>query len=477
MSTIQENTATQTRSAPAAAALPLTGEGSSAGAVDPDLLASLQASFKSDDANITAQNAVTRTTIDDIALNRRVVTGTDHSYSHTLDDWAVTNQKASGRCWLFAGLNLLRVGAMREMKLKDFEFSQNYTLFWHKLERSNFFLEAILQTADREVDDRTVAYLLDHPNDDGGQWTMFTNIVKKYGLLPKAFMPETQSSSATRKMNALLTAKLKIAASELRAMHAQGKSAEEIREDKQSVLDAVYRMLCIHLGDPPRRFTWQWNDKDRQFHRDDAMSPQAFSERYVNLDLDRYVCLVNDPRPSSPFGQTYSVAFLGNVVGADPVLYLNVEIKTMKDAAMNTIMNGEPVWFGCDMGKMTNRKLGIMDDKLYEYARVYRTCFKLDKGSRLNYHLTKMSHAMLFTGVDVVDGNPRRWRVENSWGEDAGQKGFFVMSDSWFSEHMFEIVVKKTNLPGALQQALETPPIVLPPWDPMGALAAGHRQE
>ncbi len=437
----------------------------------PQLLARLAASFEAEPAYTLAQNAVTQTPVTDVTLNRSVIASTDHTFSNLLDDWAVTNQKKSGRCWMFAGLNLLRVGAMKKMNLKEFEFSQNYTLFWDKLERANYFLEAIIQTAHRPADDRLVAWLLDHPLEDGGQWNMFVNVVRKHGLVPKAFMPETESSSNTRQMNAVVIAKLQEAARILRDLRAGGAPMEAALAARDETLQVVYRILSIHLGTPPRRFDWQWTDKDKGFHRDGEMTPQEFADAYVDLPLDEYVCLVNDPRESSPYGRTFTVDFLGNVVGGEIVKYLNIELGLMKQIAMETITGGEPVWFGCDVGKMMRRDLGIWDAKLFDYDGIYDTSFGLDKAQRLVYHQTLMTHAMLFTGVDVVNDKPRRWRVENSWGDENGRKGFYVMNDSWFDEHMFEIAARRSALPAQLQEALELEPIVLPAWDPMGSLA------
>ena len=422
-----------------------------------------------------AQNAITQVTAEDVALNRRIVFETDHSFSNVLDDWSVTNQKQTGRCWMFAGLNLLRVGAMQKMGLKSFEFSQNYTMFCDKIERANYFLEAIIDTADRDVDDRTVAYLLTRPISDGGQWNMFVNLVRKHGLLPKPLMPETQSSSSSGRMNSILAAKLREAAKTLRDQFAGGATREELRAEKEQTLAVIYRILCIHLGTPPGGFAWQWTDKDRNFHRDPERTPQQFAETYVDLPIDDYVCLVHDPRPTSPTGRTFTVEYLGNVVEGGIVKYLNVDVGLMKELTRRSIEKGEPVWFGCDTGKQSRRDLGIWDRDLFDYGSVYDTAFGLDKAARLSYHETAMTHAMLFTGCDIVEGlnghGVRRWRVENSWGEEPGKKGFFVMNDNWFDEYVFEIAVRKSELPADLQAALDEEPIVLPAWDPMGALA------
>jgi bleomycin hydrolase len=416
-----------------------------------------------------AQNAVTRVAVDDVALDREIVNGADHTLSHLLDDWKVTNQQRSGRCWLFAGLNLLRVGAMHKMNLKEFEFSQNHTMFWDKLERANYFLEAVIDTAERDVDDRTVAFLLDTVASDGGQWNMFVAVVDKHGLVPKAFMPETQSSSNTAAMNAVLRRVLRQGARGVRAAAERG--VEEARAEKAAVLAIVHRVLCIHLGTPPEEFLWQWTDKDRVFHRAGTMTPQQFAAEYVDLPIDDYVCLVHDPRPSSPTGRTFTVEYLGNVLEAPPVTYLNVGIDVIRDVASSTLQGGEPVWFGCDVGKMMSNDFAVWDAALYDYPSVYDTTFGLDKADRLTFHESQMTHAMLFTGVDIVDGRPRRWRVENSWGKDKGRDGFYTMNDSWFDEYLFEIAARADSLPQELRAALGADPIVLPAWDPMGALA------
>ncbi len=415
------------------------------------------------------QNAVAETPVDKIALDREIVTTTTPTVSNLLDRWKVTNQKKSGRCWMFAGLNLLRPGAMDRLGLTEFEFSQNFPMFYDKLERANYFCEAMIELADREADDRTVAYLLDSVLGDGGQWNMFAALVAKHGLVPKQAMPETQSSSSTAQMNAALRTVLRTATPRLRSF---GSDLAAAREAKRDVLSAVHRILSIHLGTPPQSFEWQWTDDDKQFHRAGSLTPQEFAREYVTLPMDEYVCLVDDPRPSSPRGRTFTVDYLGNVVGAPPVIYLNVEPALLRDLARDAIVGGEPVWFGCDVGKQLDRERGLWDARLYDYESVYDTAFDLDKAGRLTYHETEMTHAMLFTGVDVDDaGQARKWRVENSWGDEHGEKGFYTMNDSWFHEYVFEIAARRDRLPQHLQAALDEEPIVLPAWDPMGALA------
>ena len=461
-------TATRDRRATGDAATTMNG---TEGALGAETLEALQTGFRSIPGNSIAQNAVTRTSVDHVTLNRQVVNATDHTFSTVLDDWKVTSQGQSGRCWAFAGMNLLRVGAKEKMDLKEFEFSQTFVLFWDKLERSNYFLEAIIETVDRPHDDRTVGFLLDRPLEDGGQWNMFVALIQKHGLAPKAMMPETQSSNATRRMNQILYTLLRQGARDIREARAAGATINALRERKDETLERIHRVLSIHLGTPPGKIQWQWTDRDGEFHRDEEMTPQEFARKYITLPVEDYVCLVHDPRPDHPLNHTYTVEYLGNVIGGKPVTYLNVEVDLMKDLARRSIEDGEPVWFGCDVGKMMHRGLGLWDADLYQLDELYGIDFDLDKPGRLLYHDTLMTHAMLFTGVDAIDDGVRRWRVENSWGEKTGVKGYFTMNDNWFAEYVFEIATRREMLPAELQDALDLEPIVLPAWDPMGALA------
>ena len=441
------------------------------GAITTEQLADFHANVRDNASLRLMQNVVTQHDVNEVALNRDVVTAAAHNFSTVLDDWKVTNQARSGRCWMFAGLNLFRSETKNVLNLKQFEYSQNYVMFWDKLERANFLLEAVIETADRPIDDRTVAWLLQTSINDGGQWDMFVSLIKKHGAVPKEAMPETESSSNSMRMNFILNYQLRQGAQAIRRSYANELGLEAMRQAKNETLNVIYQALCIHLGTPPSRFNWQWTDKDDEFHRDGEMTPAQFAEKYIVTPMDEYVCLVHDPRETSPIGRTYTIQYLGNVVDGVPIRYLNVDIQLMKDLTLRMLQDGKPVWMGCDTGKQMHRDKGIWDAELFDYAGVYGAEFGMDKAARLEYHQTRMTHAMLFTGVDVVDGEPRRWRVENSWDDKVGDKGFFLMNDSWFAEYMFEIAVPKSYLPEDLQRALDLEPIVLPPWDPMGSLA------
>ncbi|MCK6438826.1 MAG: C1 family peptidase [Planctomycetes bacterium] len=440
-------------------------------ALTPELIDGFRKDFASNPRNITMQNAIGTTSVDALSLNRAVVASTDHTFSNTVDNWKATAQNKSGRCWIFAGCNVLRAACMKNLENKDFELSQNYMMFWDKLEKCNYFLEAMIETAGRDVDDRTVDYLIGHPVGDGGQWNMFANLIEKYGVVPKSAMPETESSSNSGSMNKILTTKLRQYAMALRNAYAAKASPSELSAMKQDMMNVLHRVLCIHLGTPPKTFFWQWKDKKDNFHRDGEMTPKEFAQKYLTTPLDEYVCLVDDPRKSNPKGKVYTVEYLGNVAGGEPVRYLNVEIELIKELTMKAILDGEPVWFGCDTGKMMSRDLGLWDEKLFDFEGIYGTSFASTKEERLLYGQSQMNHAMVFTGVDVVDGKPRKWRVENSWGKEPGQEGFFTMNDNWFDEYVFEIAVHKDMLPEKYQKVLNSEATVLPAWDPMGSLA------
>jgi len=429
----------------------------------------LRKGFAADPSNKVAQNAVTNVQLPDLTLDRNLVQNMDSSFSTKLDDWKVTAQMKSGRCWLFATLNLFRVGAMKKMNLKNFEFSQAHIHFWDKFERANHLLEAIIETADRPVDDRTIHFLLSDPIGDGGQWNMAMNLIRKHGLVPKSAYPESNTSSATRWMNTELKNILRSSACEIRAILEGGGTEDEAREHKEKRIADVWKMLCIHLGTPPKTFDWQWRDKDDKFHRKGRMTPQQFAAEYVDIEWEDYVCIVNDPR--NEYYRTYTIDFLQNVAGGPPVVYLNVPSKEMKTVTQRLLEDGMPVWMGCDVGKEMDRKKGLWDADLFDVEGLYGVEYGMDKADRLRHNQTMMTHAMLFTGVDVVNGRARRWRVENSWGGETGQKGYYTMNDSWYDEYMFEIAVPKEYLLPELQKALELEPIVLPAWDPMGSLA------
>lgn len=419
-----------------------------------------------------ARNAVTHSQIDNIAMNWEVFGRINHTFSNMVSgEMKVTNQEKSGRCWIFAGLNLLRIYMGRKYNLKQFEFSQNYFMFWDKLEKSNYFLENCLATLKEEWNSRLMMYLLENPIQDGGQWQMFANIIEKYGVVPKESMPESFQSSNSSNMNGLITRKLREYAKTLRTEYHKGMSVNSLRTMKEGMLETIYQMLVVNLGTPPRRFDWQVNDKKGKFHRFENLTPQGFFREHVGLNLKDMVCLINCPMSDKHYEDVYTIKFLGNVIEGNIIRYLNLKMEVLKKAAQKSIQSDEPVWFGCDFGKYLHRDLGILDTELYDYRLLYGTDFSMDKAERLEYGDSRMTHAMLFTGVDLKKGMPVKWRVENSHGDKTGKDGYLIISDSWFDEYLYEVVVHKKHLSESLLNIYKKRPVELPPWDPMGALA------
>lgn len=300
---------------------------------------------------------------------------------------------------------------------------------------------------------------------------MAVNIIRRHGLVPKEVFPESKSSSATVHMNARLKDLLRTSACEIRDIIASGGSTDAARAHKEARMQDIWRILCIHLGTPPSTFTWTWMDKEKKHHSTGSTTPLEFMKNFLSLDIEEYVCLVHDPR--NPFNQTYTVDYLQSVAGGDPLLYLNVDIAHMKDITLRQLQDGRPVWMGCDVGKQFYRSGGIWHLDMFQYQNLYGVEFGMNKKNRLLHGQTLMTHAMMFTGVDVdkESGLPLKWRVENSWGEANGKKGFYCMHDCWFDEHMFEIACPRSYLTDDMLRGLESQPVVLPAWDPMGSLA------
>ena len=443
-------------------------------ALSHDMIKLFRKKISQDSSLRLAQNAAVRNDIIDLAMDWKYFRKIDHTFSDVISgEMRATDQKSSGRCWGFAGLNLFRIYLGRKHNLKEFEFSQSYFMFWDKLEKANYFLENVIKTINKPSNSRLIMHLLDNPIQDGGQWDMWVNLIKKYGVLPKSEMPESYQSSKSLRMNRMITRKLREFAKVIRETKQNLVSNTDLRAMKTSMLKTVYRMLTIHLGTPPESFSWKIRNKKNEFHRFEDLTPIQFFNEHVKLDLDEYICLINCPMPDKAYNEIYTVKYLGNVIEGQSIRYLNVETSVMKKAGVKSIKNNDPVWFGCDVSKYFHRTLGVMDMELFNYELFYGTNFDLDKASRLEYGDSQMTHAMLITGVDLDSKNrPIKWRVENSWGNKNGDKGYHIMSDSWFDEYNYEIVVHKSFLPNDLVKIYETKnPVKLPPWDPMGALA------
>lgn len=417
------------------------------------------------------ERAVTKNGILASSYDWHAVSETTPVFSIDLDTGDVANQKQSGRCWMFAALNTMRHDMAKQLGLKKFELSQSYTFFWDKFEKANFFYENVLRTADQPADSREVAWLMATPQQDGGQWDMLCALIEKYGVVPQTAMPETYNSSKSNEINTVLNRKLRQDAVALRQMVADKTDDKTIDEKRTSMLSDVYRMLSYSFGQPPVKFDFEYRDKDNNFHRDSDLTPKEFFSKYVGWNLNDYVSIINAPTADKPYDKTYTVDMLGNVVGGRSVKHLNVTMEDFKKLAIAQLQAGESVWFGCDVGQSSDRQKGIMDLNIYAKSELFDTDLSMTKAQRLDYGESMMTHAMVITGVDLVNNKPTKWKVENSWGPKVGEKGYFVMSDAWMDEYCYQIVVNKQFLPDKLKQAQEQEPTILKPWDPMGALA------
>ncbi|RSX55029.1 aminopeptidase C [Bifidobacterium dolichotidis] len=439
--------------------------------LDESQLNEMRSSFDSNKSCRMAMNAVTDAGINKVAHNYDRARLLQRSFSTLVDDGEATHQDRSGRCWLFSSLNVARFVAKKSMNITEFEFSQNYAMYYDKLERINYFLQdmAEIVRSGEPVDSRLFQHMLSDVMGDGGQWTMAMNVYKKYGAVPKPLFPETESSKNTGEMNTQLRRMLHTAVAHMVA------DPEHIDEIVAQAKEAGHRMLTIHLGEPPVSFDWEWTDKDGEFHRLGTVTPQEFWKRFVgDANLEDYVCLVDDPRQEHAKGHKIGIEHLNNVAGGDATEYLNVPVQFMKDCVRKILEEqGIPVWFGADCHPMMDREQGAWATDLFEYGDVYDVNFDMDKEQRVRFADSAMNHAMAFVGVDVAeDGKTtRRWRVENSWGTKIADKGYFTMSDEWFSQYVYEVAVPKAMLPEEYRKALEEPATMLPAWDPMGALA------
>ena len=429
--------------------------------------------FSSSKSYESSMNALTRSKLEDVAMDWETFRKIDHTYSDVISTEMkqVTNQKSSGRCWGFAALNLMRIELAKKYNLSNFEFSQSYFMFYDKLEKANYFLESILSTLDEDSDSRLMSWLVASPIQDGGQWDMFVNLMEKYGIVPQSVMPESFHSSNSRSMNQLITRQLRKFASILRYENNNGMSLIDLRKMKLEMMQSIYNMLCMFIGKPPESFDWQVRDKKNKFLRFDNLSPLDFYQKNVGIKLADKVCLIHCPMRDKKMNELYTIKYLGNVVEGQIIKYLNVNLDDMKRYSIKSLKNNEAVWFGCDVGKMFHRDVGVMDSDLYNYELTFGIDSEMDKATRLEYGDSQMTHAMLFTGVDLQSKNPVKWRVENSWGPKGGCKGYYLMTDKWFDQYNYEVVIDKKYLPESIKKKFDKKPVELNPWDPMGALA------
>ena len=440
-------------------------------AISMDQIANFQADLDQRAEAKVIERAVTKNGILASSQDTQAMSQTTPVFSIDLDTGSVANQKQSGRCWMFAALNTMRHSLADRFKLKNFELSQNYTFFWDKFEKANYFYENVLATADQPTSSRKVAWLMTTPQQDGGQWDMLVAIIQKYGIVPKSVMPETYNSSKSAEINSTLNLKLRKDAVELRELVAAKATEDQIQDRKEKMLNEVYRMLSYAFGEPVNEFDWEYRDDDKNYHIDQGLTPQSFFKKYIGWNLDDYVSIINAPTDDKPYNHTYTIEMLGNVLGGREVKHLNVSMADFKQLAIKQLQAGQSVWFGCDVGKSSDRQKGVMATDVYGTDELFDVDLSMSKAERLDYGQSLMTHAMVITGVDLVNGQPTKWKVENSWGDKVGEKGFFVMSDAWMDEYCYQVVVNKQFLSDDLKAAQAEEPTVLAPWDPMGALA------
>jgi bleomycin hydrolase len=424
----------------------------------------LEQSFALDAGARALVNAVTNNDVRDLVYNRDLYIRNDDLFAHKIDTKGITNQESSGRCWLFAGFNIMRPAVMKKFNISEFEFSENHLFFWDKLEKANMFLEAVIETRDADIDDRELQTLLSDPVPDGGWWSYAVNLIEKYGAMPKEMMPETKNSSNTRYMNSLLNGVARGYAVELREMAAGGADEEALRGRKMEMLQVIYRVLAIHLGVPPAEFEWRYEDKDGKMHAD-VYTPRSFYEKAVDVDLGEYVTLFD--HAGHPYDAYYRIKYCRNMPDLPDMSFVNLEADRLKKFALASVLAGDPVWFAADVGKENDYKNGIMAVGMYDYASLMGVEPGLSKKNRILYRDSTPNHAMVFIGVDTKDGEPVKWLVENSWGTDRGNKGLWSMYEDWFDEYVYAIIVHEKHVSKDVLALLGTEPVVLPAWDPM----------
>ena len=433
-----------------------------------DLINRLNKKVNEDPINIIAMNAVGRGELQELAINRDLVKSIDFSFSNELDVAPeATAQQKVGVCWMFAALNLMRYITQKKINVKSFEYSGPYLMFWDKFEKANYFLEKMVEFRANSYDDRALKLFLDNPIPDGGDWYMFVNLVKKYGVMPSSVMQHSSYSKESTKHNEVISTKLREYAASIRKMHQEGKSLEEITEQRNLFSEEIYKILVICFGNPPLKFDWSYKNEDKQFFREKDITPHDFFEKYVGVDLEDYVCLWSSPMHDTPYNKLYTIAHTRKMVGGDRLLALNLEFDEFKKYALMKLKNHEACVFSCDVGKDSLRKEGLLLKGVYNYDLLFQTKFGVDKATRLEIGDSHMTHCMLIVGVDIEDDKPIKWKVENSWGADVGKKGYFVMSDEWFNDNVYQLIVPKKYLDEEKLALLKQEPIVLPLWHPM----------
>jgi bleomycin hydrolase len=435
------------------------------GGLDSEVIEQVRQSFRMDTPTRALMNALTNNDIKKLALNREKYVAHDKLFNHKIKTKGITNQKSSGRCWLFAGLNIMRPKVIEKYELKEFEFSQSYLFFWDKFEKANTFLELIIETKDRDPLDRELTMILKSPFPDGGLWIYVVELIEKYGVVPKSVMPESEQTSKTGMMDRLVSRKLRKDAAILREMSRDGATVPQLRERKVEMLKEVYRMLALNFGNPPTEFQWRYESKDSVVSEVKTYTPQSFSKEITDVNLRDYVPIYN--HTLQPYDKLYQMRLARNIYDRPDNVFINLDTQQMREFALRQLLDNQPVYFACDVGKEQSSEFGIMAADIYDYETFYGMDFSMNKADKFRYRESHSTHAMVFVGVDTLDGKPTKWLVENSWGDERGDKGYWTMYDEWFDEYIYKVIINKKHLPKRVLEILKTEPIVLPPWDPM----------
>ena len=435
--------------------------------VDSKKLSAFNKKYNRDSKNALLRHALNKNAISDVVYDAKNEANTNYDFSIEVKTLPACNQKQSGRCWIFAACNVLRESLAKQINIENIEISQNYIAFYDKLEKANFLLTSIADLVCEKPDSRVLMHLLANGVSDGGQWDMFVNIVKKYGIVPKNNMKETKQSSATYDSNVLINSLCRQFAAEVQRYS----DPFHISDVKNDYLQKIYNLLCNSFGVPPTKFDFEYTDKDNKYHLEEGYTPKSFFDKYVGSSIDEFVSIINSPTQDKPYNKIFTIDYLNNVVEGKPITHLNVTMERMKELIISQLKNNEVVWFGSDVSNYRDRVAGLWDDLSYDYVSAFDFDIKFDKADMLDYHESCMNHAMVITGVNIKGGQPNRWKIENSWGQDAGNKGYYMMSASWFDRYVYQAVINKKYLNDAELKALKGKLIVLDPWDPMGTLA------
>ncbi|CCZ47791.1 peptidase C1-like family protein [Bacteroides sp. CAG:661] len=439
------------------------------GGISPDMLGQIRQTYQGTASDKALRNAIGNNSIRNLALNQENMQDMDTHFSVRVNSKGITDQQSSGRCWLFTGLNVMRAKAIAKYGMPAFEFSEIYPFFWDQLEKSNLFLQGIIDTSDKPLEDKTVQWLFQHPLSDGGTFTGVADIVGKYGLVPKEAMPETNSSNNTSQMAELISLKLKEYGLQLRELGTNGAKRSVMLEEKTKMLGTIYRMLVLNLGVPPTEFDFVRKDAQGNPVETEHHTPMSFLEKYGDKNLlTNYVMLMNDP--SREYYKCYEIDYDRHRYDGKNWTYINLPVADIKEMAIASLKDSTMMYFSCDVGKFLNSKRGLLDVNNYDYESLMGTTFGMDKKQRIQTFSSGSSHAMTLMAVDLdKDGKPLKWMVENSWGPQAGYQGHLIMTDRWFDEYMFRLVVETKYVPEKVKELLKQKPIRLPAWDPMFA--------